>query len=159
MTFRALVVLLIGAAACSGSDAPPACGLNAVVGPTLLLSEFSKPGQTLATAPPHLPERLVVRLVAGPVFSAIAGRADTQWVIGVNGPLPPNTTISFGTLVLDPAGNSLGVLLYESAIVEGAPRIGTVTAGPFVVPLIGIQLDPARIQDPRCPLFPDSLPQ
>jgi hypothetical protein len=25
------------------------------------------------------------------------------------------------------------------------------------LPLLGIQLDPARFEDPRCPLFPDSL--
>ena len=41
--------------------------------------------------------------------------------------------------------------------VEGAPRIGTVSIGAASVPLIGIQVDPARFEDPRCPFFPDSV--
>ena len=159
MSFRTLSFFLLGAAACSGSDRPPPCGLNAVVGPAVLLGEFSKPGQTLASPPAQLPERIVTRLVAGPAFSAIAGRAEGQWVIGVNGTLPPNAAPTFGVLILDTTGTPLGVLLYESAAVEGAPQIGTVTAGAIVVPLVGIQLDPERIQDPTCPLFPDSLAQ
>ncbi|MEO8201548.1 MAG: hypothetical protein ABI679_13555 [Gemmatimonadota bacterium] len=149
--------LFLGAMACSGREAPPACGLNAVVGPTVLLGQFSTPNQTLSRAPDHLPEKLVARLAAGPAFSAIVGRTDSQWVIGVNGALPSNTSISFGVLVIDTMGTALGVMLYEGSLVEGAPRIGSVSAGALVVPLIGIQLDAGRIQDTRCPLFPDSL--
>jgi hypothetical protein len=156
---RPQTLLLLGAVACSGQDAPPPCGLSAVVGPTVLLSEFAKPGQTLASAPPRVPERMVARLVAGPAYSAIAGRVDSQWVIGVNGTLPANASPTFGVLILDPSGKTLGVLLYEASEVEGAPHIGSVTAGAFSIPLIGIQLDPERIQDARCPLFPDSLAQ
>jgi hypothetical protein len=50
-------------------------------------------------------------------------------------------------------------MLYEGTPVEGAPQIGTVSVGNTTVPLIGIQLDPARIEDPRCPFFPDSVIQ
>jgi hypothetical protein len=50
-------------------------------------------------------------------------------------------------------------MLYEGAPVEGAPTIGTISMGSASLPLIGIQLDPAKIEDPRCPLFPDSLIQ
>ena len=35
--------------------------------------------------------------------------------------------------------------------------LGTVSLGAVVVPLIGIRVDPERIQEPSCPLFPDSL--
>ncbi len=48
-------------------------------------------------------------------------------------------------------------MLFEGLPVEGAPRIGTVTVGSAMLPLIGIQLDPAKIEDPRCPFFPDSV--
>lgn len=157
MSFRMLATLLLGATACSGSESPPACGLNAVVGPTVLLDQFNIPNQTLSRPPGRLPEKLVARLAVGPAFSAIVGRADSEVVVGVNGALPANTSITFGVLVVDPTGRALGVMLYELSPIEGAPRIGTVSAGAFVVPLIGIQLDPGRIQDARCPLFPDSL--
>jgi hypothetical protein len=154
---RVLSILIVLAPGCSGKDTPPPCGLSALVGPSLLLSEFSKPGQTLATPPPRLPEHMVVRFVAGPAMPAIAGRADSLWVIGVNGTLPADMKVGYGVLILDLQENPLGVLLYEGAIIEGAPVLGSVSLGNLVVPLIGIRVDPERIQEPNCPLFPDSL--
>jgi hypothetical protein len=136
-----------------------ACGLAALAGPTALLTQFSIPDQTLGSPPRHLPERLVVRLVAGPAYPAIVGRSDSLWVIGVEGSLPANVKPGFGVLVMDKSAKARGVLLYEGTPVEGAPEIGTVSVGNATVPLIGIQLDPAKIEDPRCPFFPDSMLQ
>jgi hypothetical protein len=161
---RCALVALLLIVACGRS--PPkdragsaACGLAALAAPTALLGQFSIPDQTLASPPRHLPERLVVRLVAGPAFSAIVGRSDSLWVIGVEGALPANVKPGFGVLVLDRSGKARGVMLYEGVPVEGAPQIGTVSVGNVTVPLLGIQLDPAKIEDPRCPLFPDSVIQ
>ena len=81
------------------------------------------------------------------------------WIIGVQGQLPPNVKPGFGVLVLDQNERARGVMLYEGTPVEGAPEIGTVSVGDATVPLIGIQLDPAKIEDPSCPLFPDSVIQ
>jgi hypothetical protein len=142
-----------------GSAASAACGLAALAGPTALLAQFSIPDQTLASPPRNLPERLVVRMVAGPAYKAIAGRSDSLWIIGVDGALPANVKPGFGVMVLDQGGKARGVLLYEGAPVQGAPEIGMVSIGNITVPLIGIQLDPAKIEDPRCPLFPDSVVQ
>lgn len=154
------MVVAVASLACGRGDAPPPCGLNAVVGPSVLLSEFAVLNQPLAAPPAQLPEKLVARLAAGPAYSSIVGRADSQWVIGVNGALPVNVEVTFGVLVLDKTSNTpLGVLLYESAPIEGAPQIGTVSVAAFVVPLLGVRVDPSRIQDPACPLFPDSLIQ
>jgi hypothetical protein len=159
---RRLTLMLLLVAACdrSGRGAEggsAACGLAALAGPTALLGQFSVPDQTLGLPPRTLPERLVVRLVAGPAYSAIVGRSDSLWIIGVNGALPPNVKPGFGVLVLDQPGKARGVLVYEGRPVEGAPEIGTVSIGNASIPLIGIQLDPAKIEDPRCPLFPDSV--
>lgn len=136
-----------------------ACGLAALAGPTALLTQFSVADQTLASPPRHLPERLVVRLVAGPAYPAIVGRSDSLWVIGVEGGVPANVKPGFGVLVMDKSGKARGVMIYEGTPVEGAPQIGTVSVGNLTVPLIGIQLDPAKIEDPRCPFFPDSVLQ
>jgi hypothetical protein len=133
--------------------------LAALAGPTALLGQFSVPDQTLASPPRHLPERLVVRLVAGPAYPAIVGRSDSRWIIGVEGSLPSNVKPGVGVLVLHKTGKARGVMLYEGTPVEGAPQIGTVSVGNTTVPLIGIQLDPAKIEDPRCPFFPDSVIQ
>lgn len=134
-----------------------ACGLAALAGPTALLTQFGVPRQTLSRAPAQLPERLVARLVAGPALTALVGRADTLLVIGVEGTIPPAIKPGYGVLVLDQSEKARGVMLFEGLPVEGAPRIGTVTVGSAMLPLIGIQLDPAKIEDPRCPFFPDSV--
>jgi hypothetical protein len=154
-----LLVACTGSPDGKSSAASAACGLAALAGPTALLGQFSIPGQTLAAPPRQLPERLVVRLVAGPAYSAIVGRADSLLVLGVNGALPAKVKPGFGVLVLDQGGKARGALLYEGVPVEGAPQLGTVSVANQTVPLIGIQLDPARIEDRRCPLFPDSVIQ
>jgi hypothetical protein len=159
---RGLLLMLVITAGCKssqdrGSAGAAACGLAALAGPTALLSQFSVPNQTLGAPPKTLPERLVVRLVAGPAYRAIVGRSDSLWVIGVDGRLPAAVKPGFGVLVLDQGARARGVLLYEGTPVEGAPQIGTVTVGSTTVPLIGIQLDPAKIEDPRCAVFPDSV--
>jgi hypothetical protein len=150
----------LGLAACGsggGRDAGAPCGIAALAGPTSLLTQFSVPRQTLGAPPEHLPERLVVRLVAGPAYPAIVGRADSKWIIGVEGKLPPAAKPGFGVLVLDQSGKARGVMLFEGPPVEGAPPIGQVSIGAESVPLIGIQLDPSKIEEPRCPFFPDSV--
>ena len=65
--------------------------------------------------------------------------------------------VTFGVLLIDPHGQGRGVVLFQTPIVEGAPGIGTVSTGDTLVPLVGLRVDPAMVQDARCPLFPDSL--
>jgi hypothetical protein len=155
---RLLVVLLaVGACGKSADRGNPACGLAALAGPTALLTQFSVPRQTLSRPPARLPEHLVTRLVAGPALPAIVGRSDSLLVIGVDGAIPATIKPGYGVLVLDTTERARGVMLFEGLPVEGAPSIGTVNLGATTLPLIGIQLDPSRIEDPRCPFFPDSV--
>jgi hypothetical protein len=153
------LLALVGACERSPSGGGAACGLASLAGPTALLTQFSVPRQTLSTAPRHLPERLVTRVVAGPAYSSVVGRSDSMLVIGVEGALPAGVKPGYGVLVLDQQENARGVMLYEGTPVEGAPTIGNISVGNATLPLIGIQLDPARIEDPRCPFFPDSARQ
>lgn len=159
MRIRRPLLLLVTVAACGrpADRGSAACGVAALAGPTALLTQFSVPRQTLSTPPRELPERLVTRVVAGPALPAVVGRSDSLLLIGVEGAVPPTVKPGYGVLVLDTLAKARGVMLYEGAPVEGAPPIGTVTVGAATLPLIGIQLDPARIEDPRCPFFPDSV--
>lgn len=151
------LLLLLAACGKSADRGNAACGLAALAGPTALLTQFSVPHQTLSAPPRRLPERLVARVVAGPALPAIVGRADSLLVIGVDGAIPATIKPGYGVLVLDTSETTRGVMLFEGTPVEGAPPIGTVTAGAATLPLIGIQLDPSRIEDPSCPFFPDSV--
>ena len=151
---------LLALASCGPSRAGGACGLTAIAGATMLLQEFAVPEQTLGEPPLRLPPRLVARVAVGPAYAAVVGRTpDSAWVIGIDGTLPRTIKPGFGVLVLDKAGKARGVMVYESDPIRGAPPIGKLAVDSLMLPLLAIQLDPARIEDPRCPLFPDSLLQ
>jgi hypothetical protein len=151
------LVLLLGACERPAGGSAASCGLASLAGPTALLTQFSVPRQTLSTPPRGLPERLVARFVAGGAFPAVVGRTDSLLVIGVDATLPANARPGFGVLVVDQQEKTRGVMIFEGDPVEGAPRLGDVSLGTTSIPLIGIQVDPAKIEDARCPFFPDSV--
>ena len=159
MRHRMLVTLsILLLAGCDGQrQGSTACGIAALAGPTMLLSEFGVPGQTLSAAPSELPERLVARVAAGPAYRAVVGRADTTWVIGVEGTFETDDMPGFGVLILDQSATVVGVMLFAGDPLEGAPIIGEVSVADEMIPLIGIKLDRVRFEDPACPFFPDSL--
>lgn len=151
--------LLLACEQRAAGGADPMCGVAMLAGPTRLLTEFEIPNQTLSAPPRNLPERLVARFVAGPAAPAIVGRTDSLVVIGVEATPPPNTRPGFGVLVVDRDQRARGLMIYEGDPVEGAPRLGDVSLGSASVPLIGIELDPTKIEDARCPFFPDTVAQ
>lgn len=152
-----LALLLLAACGPSRERGNPACGIAALAGPTALLEEFTVPERTLSEPPRDLPERLVARIAAGPALRALVGRADTGLVIGVEGVLPPNVKPAFGVLVVQRGGGTRGIVLYEGAPIEAAPQIGIISVGSATLPLLGVEADMGRVEDPACPLFPDSL--
>ena len=135
------------------------CGIAAVAGPAMVLSEFGAHSFVLATAPAGIPEHLVARFVAGPAAPAIVGRAGDSLEVGVAGGIPPEMHPGFGILMTKLDGTAMGVLVYDGTPILGAKPIGNVTVGPSRLPLFGVALDPARVQDPKCPFFPDSTLQ
>lgn len=161
VTIRALVLplaaLLLGLGCGSKNSGNYACGMYAVAGQSLLLEEFTRPGKTLSAPPADVPGVLPVRIALGPAFRAVAGRSDTLLVVGLEGTLPVTPAVDWGALVVNPAGVAQGVLLYQGDPILGAPRIGTLNAGPRNLPLIGLTTDLANFQDATCPIFPDSL--
>jgi hypothetical protein len=156
----ALLLPLLLAAACGPSKSGGACGITAIAGATMLLQEFGVPEQTLSEPPTQLPGRLVARVAAGPALEGLVGRAqDSSLLIGIQGSVPATIKPRFGVLVIDPNAQTRGVMLYESEPIKGAPELGKIALDSLMLPLLGIQLDPGRFEDARCPLFPDSIVQ
>ena len=151
----ALLPLLACRPAPGGADAAT-CGFQAVAGATMVLSEFNTPGTTLSTPPAQLPSRLVARFVAGPARPAVVGRRGDSLEVGVDGGIPAGFTPGFGVLLADRAGTTRGVLIYDGSPILGAPVLGRLTVGDARLPLLGLAVDPVRVEDPRCPTFPDS---
>ena len=158
---RALVVPLIALLVIGGCDSKNSgsygCGISAVAGQSLLLEEFTRPGKTLSVPPRDIPATLPVRLALGPALRAVAGRADSFVVVGLEGVLPPTPVVDWGVLIVSPAGAVQGVLMYQGDPIQGAPRIGTINAGERNLPLVGLSTEIANFQDASCPVFPDSL--
>lgn len=155
-----LVSVLVLTAGCDrpSGGVPPTCGMAALAGATNLLEQFTIPNQTLAAPPNALPERTVVRVVADGAFPAVVGRTDSILVVGMEGNPPPSARPGFGVLVVDTQDRVIGVMAYEGDPIPGAPKLGQVSMASGSIPLIGVQVDPAKIMDPNCPtLFPDSL--
>ena len=155
-----LAVFLVLLAGCDrpGGSVPPTCGMAALAGATNLLEQFTIPNQTLAAPPASLPERTVARVVAGGAFPAVVGRTDSALVVGIEGNPPPTAKPGFGVLVVDPQERVIGVMVYEGDPIPGAPKLGQVSVAGGSIPLIGVQVDPAKIMDPNCPsFFPDSI--
>jgi hypothetical protein len=93
-------------------------------------------------------------------FAAVVGRTDSLLVVGVEGTPPATAKPGFGVLVVDLQDRVVGVALYQGDPISGAPRLGEVSLAGSSIPLIGVQVDPAKITDPKCPsLFADSIPQ
>jgi hypothetical protein len=151
--------LLVAACGRGERRGNPACGIAALAGPNAVLEAFTVPQQTLSVPPFRLPERIVARLAAGPALLALVGRSDSGLVIGVEGALPPQSAPAFGVLVVQRGGGPQGVVLFEGTPIEAAPRLGLVSVGGRTLPLFGVEVDMAGIQDARCPLFPDSIAQ
>ena len=159
MIHRTLIASLL-LTACAGQRegrGNPACGIAALAAPNAVLESFTVPQQTLSVPPNRLPERIVARLAAGPALPALVGRSDSGLVVGVEGALPPQSAPTFGVLVVQRGGPPQGVILFEGTPVEAAPRLGLVSVSGKMLPLFGVEVDMAGIQDARCPLFPDSL--
>lgn len=148
-------LLACGPARPAGEGA--ACGIAAVAGPAMVLSELSQANTALPVPPATIPAQAVARFVAGPAASAVLGRRGDSLEVGVDGGVPTGSNVGFGVLMTDLSGVVRGVLVYDGVPVGGVPALGHLTVGAARVPLFGIALDLARVEDPRCPFFPDSV--
>jgi len=149
--------LVLAACGADGSRGNAACGIAFVAGPTALLDQFAIPRRTLSVPPQRIPEKIVVRLAAGPAMPALIGRVEAMLAVGITAPLPPNTAPQFGVLVADPQSVAKGVMLFETPPVQGAPIIGTITIGAKTLPLLGLESDLERLELKGCSFFPDSV--
>jgi hypothetical protein len=170
---RAATLALAALAACGGPrSGSPVCGFALIAGPTLILQRLGDSRALLLDAPRGLPDRLPLRIV-GPSDQAsmLAGYQGGQLVLRSDSvPLPAISTDSagrdttvFAVLIADDSSNRVeGVLVYESRRPPaGFPRLGSLSDGSRTVPVFGVKLDWASMNNPACPLLgaPTSPPK
>lgn len=150
-TALAMVLLLPG---CADPDA--ACRLAHLTGPLSVMEGFAR-GEGITEAPALIPERLVVRFLGGGAVAAMVQHDSTGRLRAVVPPPPADAPQpTWAVLVTDRTLAALGVILYDGPILPGYEEIGQVEAGSFLLPLLGVRVDPAAVADPRCPFFPAS---
>ncbi|MGH7583181.1 MAG: hypothetical protein ACREL5_08160 [Gemmatimonadales bacterium] len=141
---------------CERGGTSVTCGINALVRPLAVKDAFAS-GGALAATPEFVPAAVPVRLVAGPAWRGDVGTDSGGWRVTVRGTVAAAAPIGYGVLVVDQNDASQGVLIFDGRAVRGAARLGVVAMRDTVVPLLGVRVDPAALQDAKCPLFPDSL--
>lgn len=145
----AMVLLLVGC-----TDREAACRLAHLAGPLSVMEGFAR-GDGITEAPALLPERLVARFLGGGAVGATVEH-DPTGMVRLAVPPPPvgAPQPTWAVLVTDRTLAALGVLLYDGPVLPGYEQIGQVESGSFLLPLLGVRVDPAAVSDPRCPFFP-----
>lgn len=151
-----LATFAVLTAACSRNPAGANCGMAALTQPLAVKQSFAE-GNVLTAMPDSAPATIPVRLVAGPAWRGTIDRGTTGWRVTVHGTMSSRIHVGYGVLVIDFHDTAIGVLAFEGNAVAGAPPLGTLAIGDSVLPLLGVRMDPAQLQDAACPLFPDSL--
>jgi hypothetical protein len=153
-------------AGCAGDRArSPTCGIAQLAGPALIQQQLANLSYVLTEAPRGLPASLPARVVfvgegpkppPGEVLIAYSGN---HLVMGYQGAGFPAGPGGYGLLVVDDSTRrAQGVLVYESQVPRNYPELGTVTGADRSIPLFGVRVDWAGVNNPRCPLLGAATP-
>ncbi len=154
-----LLVLAVMLSGCAERRGSTLCGISLLASPVVIRDQFAVPRQTLSFPPRNMPEEIPVRFAADALVRGLVGMTDSLLVIGVDQPMPGDRVPGFGVLVTDLNGDVKGVMVFDGDPVPGAPTLGTIHVGNRSAVLLGVRIDFARIEDPRCPLFPPPEPR
>ena len=153
-------------AGCAGDRSrSPTCGLAQIAGPALIQQQLVNLPYVLTDAPRGLPASLPARVVfigegpkpgQGEVLIAYTSKQLTMGYQGMGFPAPPG---GYGLLVVDDSTQrAQGVLIYESDVPKNYPQLGTVTGADRSIPLFGVRVNWAGVNNPRCPLLGAAAP-
>lgn len=151
------VAFLLFLAACGGDGGSSVtCGIAALTGPLVAKEAFAK-GNTLVAPPDSAPASLPLRIVAGAALRGNVATVDSLgWHISTPDAVADGPPFGYGVLLVDRKGEVLGALVFEGVPIPGAPLLGDITLRGVTLPLLGVRVDRRQIEDPKCPLFPDS---
>lgn len=166
----ALAALVLGA--CSvDRNRSPVCGMALLVGPNLIVQQFTDARALLSDAPRGLPGSLPVRVTgqSGALEGRVTEGADgNQFALELDSALIPTVSVDstgrdstvYGVLLVDDSTAIVhGVLIYEQKRPpEQYPRVGTLTDPRHSIPVYGLRVSWREVSNPRCPLFGNPAP-
>jgi len=152
------LLMLLAAAACTrggGTSGSPTCGIALLAGPSMITSQLSNARAVVTDPPRGLPDSLPVLVIQqkNDRGAVIVGRdAEGKVSMQFRGPAFPQR--GYGLLVVDDTSQrAMGVLVLDQELPAGHPAIGTVMGSSIALPLYGVRVDWASVNNPRCPLF------
>ncbi|HUC42055.1 MAG TPA: hypothetical protein VMR92_14525 [Gemmatimonadales bacterium] len=152
------LLMLLAAAACTrggGTSGSPTCGIALLAGPSMITSQLSNARAVVTDPPRGLPDSLPVLVIQqkNDRGAVIVGRdAEGKVSMQFRGPAFPQR--GYGLLVVDDTSQrAMGVLVLDQELPAGHPAIGTVIGSSIALPLYGVRVDWASVNNPRCPLF------
>src|SRR6266576_1594030 len=152
------LLMLLAAAACTrggGTSGSPTCGIALLAGPSMITSQLSNARAVLTDPPRGLSDSLPVLVIQqkNERGAVIVGRdAEGRVSMQFRGPTFPQR--GYGLLVVDDTSQrAMGVLVLDQELPAGHPAIGTVIGNSIALPLYGVRVDWASVNNPRCPLF------
>lgn len=150
---------MLALSGCAERQGSALCGIVLLASPAVVMDQFAVARQTLSFPPRYDAEEIPVRFAAGELVRGLVGMTDTLMVIGVDQETRDQTVPGFGVIITDLGGDVKGVMIFEGDPIPGAPILGRVQVRDRTAPLIGVRMDYARIDDPRCPIFPAPEPR
>jgi hypothetical protein len=151
------LLMLLAATACArgGTSGSPTCGIALLAGPSMITSQLSNARAVVTDPPRGLPDSLPVLVIQqkNDRGAVIVGRdAEGKVSMQFRGPAFPQR--GYGLLVVDDTSQrAMGVLVLDQELPAGHPAIGTVIGSSIALPLYGVRVDWASVNNPRCPLF------
>ena len=165
MTLRpaSLTAVALLLAACGGDRArSPICGIALVTAPTLIHEQLKNARAIITDVPRGLPESLPARFAGvgdsgvGKVRVSLAEGRKSALALGWEGPTFPRHKDAFALLVVDDTSNRVeGVILYDVPGPDSTvyPLLGHVSSADLSLPLYGVSVEWAGMNNPRCPLL------
>jgi len=149
--------------ACGGGTRSPICGIALVTAPTLNHEQLKNARAIITDVPRGLPESLPARFAGyvgdsgiGVVKVSYAEGRRNALALGYEGRIFPAHHDGFALLVVDDTSNRAeGVMLYD---VEGPdstvfPVLGHISSTELSLPVYGVTVNYAGMNNPRCPLL------
>lgn len=153
----ALVITACGRGGGGGSSSgSPACGIAALAGPTLIVSQLSNLRAVLTDPPRGVPDSLPALVIQQKSrdFGAVIVTRDAEGKLSMLYRGTGFPTRGYGLLVVDDTSQrAMGVMVLDQEEPQRHPAIGSIIGGGSALNLYAVRVDWASVSNPRCALF------
>ncbi|MFQ5550116.1 MAG: hypothetical protein ACE5FJ_02635 [Gemmatimonadales bacterium] len=158
---RATAALALALAACSRETGENSaiCGITHLASANAVMQQANTVHRILFDPPEGLDGIHPARAVGYGTGSVLVATTEDGLLAGFQGQGFPQIP-GFGVVLMDDSAEVFrGVIVYDLEVPENYPQIGTISDDRLTIPLLGLRVYWAAVNDERCPLFtvPDTV--